>query len=43
MDEDEEIDREGGGRKMSDHLNFFFSRNNTHLQTVSYFSDCNKE
>ena len=42
MDEDEEVDREGGGRKMSDHLVLFLLHNNTHLQAISYFSNLDK-
>lgn len=39
MDEDEEVDRQGGDGKMSDHL-FSFVLRNTHLKAVSYIPNC---
>ena len=39
MDEDEEVDWQGGDRKMSDHL-FSFMLRNTHLKVVSYTPNC---
>lgn len=41
MDEDEEVDRQGGGPKMSVHVKLFLLFCNTHLQplTLSFFSN----
>ena len=42
MDKDEEVDREGGGRKMSDDLVFSHCRLIPICKTVSDFSNCDR-